>query len=115
SAVTSTVTAATLQRAAPAKAATTIAPAGRSVRTSQGPMSKNTTTSAATEIDQRRLVVIGDSPAALQRITEKVSCMAWLPSTSAATSTTRRTTTLPSNVGRVSRVTSSPADERLNR
>jgi Protein of unknown function (DUF1614) len=55
------------------------------------------------------LVLIGVSPAALQRMTEKVSCIAWLPSTSAATSTTRRKMALPSNVRRFSRVTSSAA------
>ena len=91
-AVVSAVTAAMPQRTAPARPARAIAPAGLSTRTKDGPMTKNTTTSAATDADHSRLAVRGKMSAALQRMTAKVSCMAWLPRISAATSTTRRNT-----------------------
>ena len=41
-----------------------------------GPRTKNTTTSAATDSDQSTLMVCGETLAALQRITENVSCSA---------------------------------------
>ena len=53
-------------------------------------MRKNTSTSAATDSDQRTLARAGLTPAARQGITAKASCMAWLPRMSAATSTSRR-------------------------
>jgi hypothetical protein len=109
SAVTSAVTAAMLQRTRRPRREPYRPSWAQCPQKRPGPMNKNTTTSAATETDQRRLVLIAVSPAALQRMTEKVSCIAWLPSTSAATSTTRRKTALPSNVRRFSRVTSSTA------
>ena len=89
-ATTSAVKAATSHREAPASAAKAIAPAGVRRLSNQGPATKNTTTSAATDSDQSRLIVCGEMPAALQRMTENVSCRAWLPRMSAATRTTSR-------------------------
>ena len=90
SASTSALCAITAQRSIPARAATTSAPAGVSPVTSAGPRTKNTSTSAATDSDQSTLTIAGLTPAARQRITAKASCMAWLPRTRAATSTSWR-------------------------
>jgi hypothetical protein len=76
SAITAVVCAITAQRSTPAKAARAAAPAAVSRTMSVGPITKNTSTSAATDSDQSTLAVAGPMPAALQRITAKASCMA---------------------------------------
>src|SRR5215831_20397690 len=81
SAVTAVVDATMAQRRRPAAAASAIMPLAPSHLTSGGPTKKKTTTSAATDSDHSTLMVEGLTPAALQRMTAKMSCMAWLPST----------------------------------
>jgi hypothetical protein len=78
------VIAITVQRTTPAAAASIIARVGPIQSRRRGPITTNTSTSAPTDSDHNKLAVGGDTPASLQRITAKESCMAWLPSTSAA-------------------------------
>src|SRR5215470_12037075 len=86
------------QRTTPAAAWTIRTPAGCSRARSGGPNRKNTSTSATTDSDQRTLAMAGVIPAALQRITAKVSCIARLPSIRLATSITRRNSGMRSSV-----------------
>jgi hypothetical protein len=81
---TSVVIAITVQRTMPAAAASVIARIGRMQPRRRGPITTNTSTSAPTDSDHNKLAVGGDIPAAFHRIIAKESCMAWLPSTSAA-------------------------------
>jgi hypothetical protein len=67
-AVTSAVTAITDRRTTPAPAASAIARDGPIRSRSRGPITPNTTTSAATDSDHSTLAVGGDIPAAFQRI-----------------------------------------------
>src|SRR5215813_8154340 len=76
------VNAATLQRRAPAPVASAIDQFEPIRLTSHGPISRNTTTSAKTDSDQRTLMVKKSIPALRQRITAKESCSAWLPHSS---------------------------------
>ena len=61
------VNAATVQRSAPAPAASAIDPLVPIRRTSQGPISRNTATSANTDSDQSALMVKKSIPALRQR------------------------------------------------
>jgi hypothetical protein len=67
------------QRTIPARAASIAARAGPRRSSSGRPRKINTTTSAATDSDHNNPAAPGLIPAASQRITEKLSCMAWLP------------------------------------
>jgi hypothetical protein len=72
----------------PAAAASVIARVGPIQSRGRGPITTNTSTSAPTDSDHNKLAVGGDIPAAFHRIIAKESCMAWLPSTSAAMAST---------------------------
>src|ERR1700748_2990863 len=85
------VKAATVQRTNPAPAASAIDLPGPIRCTSRGPISRNITTSESTDSDHSALTVKKSMPALRQRITEKVSCSAWLPHSSAATTTSPAT------------------------
>jgi hypothetical protein len=63
---------ATTHREAPASAARAITADGVRRLSNQGPAMKNTTTSAATDNDQSKLIVCDEMPAARQRMTENV-------------------------------------------
>src|SRR5689334_5180068 len=84
------VNAAMLQRTAPAPVASIMDPLQPIRRRSQGPISRNTTTSANTDSDQSALMVKKSIPALCHRITEKESCIAWLPHSSEAAISNRR-------------------------
>ena len=88
----------TIQRIVPATAAIAAAPLGPKRWIRLGPIQKNTTTSAATEADHNRLIGSEPMPAAFQRMTAKVSCIAWLPEINAATRTVRRNSAIPKSL-----------------
>jgi MFS transporter, PPP family, 3-phenylpropionic acid transporter len=90
SATAHVVSAIVTQRTMPARAASIAAPAGPSRSSSGRPITRKTTTSAATDSDHSSPAVAGEIPAASQRITAKLSCIAWLPRIKAATSTMQR-------------------------
>ena len=84
------VNAAMPQRITPAPVASIIDQLQPIRRTSQGPISRNTTTSANTDSDHSALMVKKSIPALCHRITEKESCIAWLPHSSEAAISNRR-------------------------
>jgi hypothetical protein len=78
------------QRTIPAATAGIAAPAGPRRSSSGRPANRNTMTSPTTDSDHNSPPVPASIRAALQRIIAKLSCIAWLPRTNAATRATRR-------------------------